>query len=163
MLYDNKNIICLLKGQEKAPLIGFPNSLFCRTSSTEPCFQELSRELVASPLVLQTLSYLINTVKLTEKASFPIETFFFFLLLCASTVWKLYYDLLVAKFCFRDFVFVFPRMLQVLHEAFVRQLGILLFLFQASTENSADIRRAKFCSFLHSLNLVGSLNYTYYL
>lgn len=55
MLYDNKNIICLLKGQEKAPLIGFPDSLFYRTSSTEPWFKELSGKLSLSPLVPPSL------------------------------------------------------------------------------------------------------------
>lgn len=55
MLYDNRNIICLLKGQEKAPLIGFPDSLFYRTSSTEPCFQELSGKLALRPLVPPTM------------------------------------------------------------------------------------------------------------
>lgn len=59
----------------KGPLIGFPDSLFYRTSSTEPWFKELSGKLALSPLVPPTAAFDQHCdMTLTEKMSLPVET-----------------------------------------------------------------------------------------
>lgn len=82
MLYDNTNIICLLKGQEKAPLIGFPDSLFYRTPSTAPRFKELPGKLVLSRTNFVVFDQHCD-VKVTEKASVPLKATLFFFALCS--------------------------------------------------------------------------------
>lgn len=100
-----------LKRPGKAPLIGFPDSLFYRTSSAEPWFKELSGKLALSPLVPPTAAFdQPCDMKLTEKTSLTVETTHFLCLCEAQTMYELSPDFCWSgqQACLRGFCFCFP-------------------------------------------------------